>query len=150
MKMANTAANLWPSDLLSTVEDSPLEILKAQTGALPQSTGGRLRARVETADLSYQREIGVLDNGRPGVLQLAKPAFKHSLLILVPKLRDYSFELLSVSHGMNPYPLAASLNGDDTAPQLLENEEALRQWLADALSAQRTRSAMRALLAVAK
>ncbi len=148
--MPTTETDLWPANLLDARTDSPVDLLKAQAELLYSKTNNKLRGRIESGELSYGRSLKVTFEGQESELELTKPAFAHSLQIQVPKLKNYSYELLKIKHGVTLYPIAAQMAGEDGPATLIKDESALQRWIQQCLGSPTARQVISTLIAVAK
>ncbi len=148
--MPTTATDLWPENLLEARNDSPVDLLKAQADLLYGKTNNRLRGRVETGELSFGRSLKVISQGQESEIVLTTPAFAHSFQILVPKLKNYSYELLKIKHGVTLYPIAAQMAGEDGPPTLIKDEFAFQHWIQECLGSATARQVISTLLSVGK
>ena len=98
--------NLWPEELGEEPElIAPRAILKHQASELGRITGDVLRGRLSTSTNDDE--------------------FEYSFKVFVPTL-DYSYELFTLKHGIEFYPMTYYFNGE--AGELRSQEE-LYAWL---------------------
>jgi hypothetical protein len=75
------------------------------------------------------------------------PVMCHALEIVVPALDRYSYTLLTVRHGIDPYPLI----GDFADASLtLNSEDQLLDWLREVFASATTRKLISSFLAQVK
>lgn len=113
--------DLW-GDIKADDVRTPVAILREQAALLGPKTKNLIEAKVETALYSgYQ--------------------FRHSFSLVVPALDDYTYELFSVRHKAEQYPVWVESGKE------LADEPALIDWLRDQLSSAETRRTIGKLLA---
>ena len=83
--MANAIPDLWP-DIEQSKDVLPVAILREQAAALGKKTGHLLEGRVNTR---------TDEDGN----------FNHSFYVVAPTLDNYSYRLISITHGAEPYPI---------------------------------------------
>ena len=107
--------DLWPSDLSTVDQRSPLTILKEQASLLGEKTQNIV--------------IGVLEHhGMLGPLKVRNHPFKYRFVLTCPALNGYRFRLFSVGYCIYMYPVYFDLDSDlaeeinqDTHVELGEN-----------------------------
>jgi hypothetical protein len=122
--MAATNLDLWPA-LPHVKLRTPVSILREQAALLGHKTKNLLEAEVSTN--TWHGEL------------------RHSFKIVAPAL-DYSFELFSVTHGLDLYPILGQRANEAVATRL-EDEAAFIVWVREQLSSERTLRLIQALLA---
>jgi hypothetical protein len=120
--------DLWPTDITDVTIVWPAAILKEQAALLGSKTKHLLEGRVDTTG--------------------SGDGFTHRFSIVVPRLSNYTYELLSVDHGVKIFPLFVSRTEGPT--QKLETEEAFIEWLRSALSSEETKRVIGTLLGLAQ
>ena len=100
---------------------SPVSILREQAALLGKKTKNLVEARVETNTFHGE--------------------FIHAFNIVVPAL-DYAYELFTIQHGVNIYPIAVPFQS-----RTLANEEEFQRWLQERLSSPETKKVISNLLA---
>jgi hypothetical protein len=100
--------DLW-GEIGTTAIRSPVSILREQAALLGSKTNNLVEARVET--ITYQG------------------TFTHYFDLVVPAL-DYKYRLFAIQHGVDMYPINASM--------VLNDEEEFQQWLHEKLSSLET------------
>jgi hypothetical protein len=135
------AEDFWPP--MEDVEDakSPVVLLRKQAEALTDKSGHRLRGRVSTATIRLGNaalEAMHIDPYGPN-----RDTFTHVFSIEVPALDDYRYNLFSVSHGLEGYPVVHEK--EDGEWQALANAEEFTNWLKQTLSSEKTRRVLRTL-----
>jgi hypothetical protein len=83
--MANTIPDLWP-DIEQSKDVLPVTILREQAAALGKKTSHLLEGRVSTR---------TDEDGN----------FVHSFYVVAPTMDNYSYRLLTITHGAEPYPV---------------------------------------------
>jgi len=143
--------DLWPSELSTVDQRSPLTILKEQASLLGEKTQNIV--------------IGVLED-LPGVgpLLLKNYPFKYGFLLTCPALGHYRFRLFSIGFDIDIYPVHFDLDSDvfeefieanpvepgkDGALQA-SNEEELIEILKRIFSSRKAVQVIRALLSQAQ
>lgn len=120
--------DLWGElDSRSPDERLPADLLRQQAARLGAKTGGIVTARVESS----------AGGGR----------LAHALLLEAPRLAHFSHRLLTLEHGVAPYPVVPA--GDDTETAPLASEAELIAWLGHKLAAPETRTVIHRLAAYA-
>lgn len=125
--MADETNDFWPKEITEIV--TPVKILREQATQLGRKTNYILDGKVRTHARSQ------LDD------------FVHTLLIVVPTLDDYTYELLSVEHGVELYPVTVHFQNER---EQLATEEAFVLWLQRTLSSETTKRILRNLLSQAQ
>ena len=100
-----TQPDFW-GDIGADPVRSPVAVLREQAALLGSKTKNLVEARVETSTF--------------------RDTFRHAFLLVVPTL-DYQYQLFSVSHGLEMYPLEASL-----PYRQVSDEEAILKMFRDA------------------
>ena len=135
--MANAIPDLWP-DIEQSKVVPPLAILREQAAALGNKTGHLLEGRVNTR------------TGEDG-------NFIHSFYVVAPTLDNYTYNLFSISHGANAYPVTVSRPqrmGPDNRPLpetlIINSEKELLDYLREVLNSEKTKGIVGSLLAQVK
>lgn len=111
--MATQIADLWGGFEPAAVR-TPVSILRQQAALLGDKTKHLVQARVVT--------------------KTDRSAFYHSFRLLVPALDEYTYELFSVHHGVDLYPVTAY---GEARP--LKTEDEFVEWLRALLSSESTK-----------
>lgn len=104
--------DLW-GEIVATKTRTPVAILREQASLLGEKTAFAIEAKVESA---------ASDRG-----------FIHRFVLVVPALDQYEYELFSISHGIELYPVQELANY-----KTMETEEQFKEWLHRQLSDSRT------------
>lgn len=123
--MGDQAADFWPDVLRLPDQRAPVTILREQAGALYRKTKGLLEGEVRTLARFDQ--------------------FEHSFYVVAPALDRYGYELFSVSHGVDLYPVSVK-SGPDQGRSLASEQE-FSMWLKQTLGSKETLRVLSALLA---
>ncbi|HNY41841.1 MAG TPA: hypothetical protein PKJ41_15680 [Bryobacteraceae bacterium] len=115
--------DFWPTISETDADAAALSLLKEQARLLSQKTGGKLQAEL------YTFPVG-------GSLQ-------HNFEIVVPALGGYRFQLFSVSHTPEGFPIHAQVEDKHST---LKTESSFEEWLRATLSSERTRKILANLL----
>jgi hypothetical protein len=138
--MTQKLEDLWP-DLTPTAIVTPASILKTQAAVLSQKSKGLLLGEVET----WTDPLGI----------------HHRLVLVVPALDNYRYELVGFHHSHNLYPVFIDsspvpprreiirLREDFVADQILPDEDSFREWLRTVFGATETKRILDNLLAQA-
>jgi hypothetical protein len=110
---------LAPADVVT-----PVTLLREQASKLGAKTRHVIEARVDT--------------------KTANKTFVHSLVLQVPSLDDYEYELLKVRHGIALYPVS-----DANSLKEFPDEESFVEWLRQELSSPPTKRIIGNLMAQA-
>lgn len=129
------APDLWPTDLfgsLPATAPTPITILKQQGRALGAHTHNFVYGEVETS---------TSDDGK---------RFSHALCLVAPFLR-YRKPLLSVNHGLQPYPanvIESSLTKKDASywTKQVGNEQELQDALREFFNEPRVKEVLRSVI----
>jgi hypothetical protein len=143
--------DLWPNELSTVDQRSPLTILKEQASLLGEKTQNIVIAVLEDAPL-----VGSwLPKNYP---------FKYGFLLTCPALSHYRFRLFSIAYDIDIYPVRFHLDSD-VAEEIIEethvelgmngnlqasNEEEFIEILRRIFSSRKTVRVIRALLSQAK
>ena len=144
--MANAIPDLWPEIEQSTVVP-PVAILREQAAALGNKTSHLLEGRVDS------RTDGAGN-------------FIHSFYVVAPTLDNYTYNLFSISHGADAYPVTVSRPqrmgpdkhiirlGPDNRPLpetlIINSEKELLDYLREVLNSDKTKRIVGSLLAQVK
>ena len=107
-----SARNLWGDLGALEIVRTPKDILKEQASFLTKATEGVLVGNVDEMD--------------------ANGDFRYDLDVQVPSLNDYTYTLLSITHGLDLYPVRVSARADaltETCDDETEFEAVLRTVL---------------------
>ncbi|NEQ95683.1 MAG: hypothetical protein F6K30_02945 [Cyanothece sp. SIO2G6] len=115
--------DLWPDNLLEEIPRSPLEILSSQAALLGSKTQNIILADVAST---------INETGK----------FILCFYLRVPSLSNYQFDLFSVWHGIDLYPVH-----DTATERALKNEQQLINFIVEKLNDKRTVKIIRALAA---
>jgi len=126
--------DLWPKDLLSDIPRIPAEMLNEQAEALGNRTSNVVQARVDTEGEGNSRRFG------------GEPMWTLRFVLFSPALDDYEYELFSVSHSGELYPIR--VHGADEGE--LESEEQFASYLRAVFAEERTLRVVRAMIAQAR
>ena len=129
--MAEAIPDLWP-DIEQSQVVPPVAILREQAAALGKKTHNLLNGRVQTRT-----------NGT---------RFVHTFYIVAPTLDDYSYELFSIEHGPDQYPVQAP-GRPGPMPRIMERIETdkeLIDYVREVLNSDRTKKVVGSLLAQVK
>lgn len=122
-----TQTDFW-GDLGVAELRTPVTIMREQAALLGAKTQNLIEARVRTS---------VLDN-----------YFWHFFDLIVPSMDNYSYELFSVWHAVELYPVR--IPERPFGAQQLPTEQAFTDWLRDKLSSAETKRIITNLLSLAK
>lgn len=114
--------DLWPDNLLEEIPTSPSEILAWQAALLGPKTQNIILADV---DSMVDSEDGI---------------FLHRFYLRVPSLSNYEFDLFSVYHGVDLYPVK-----EVNSERVIDDEEQLNSFIAEKLSSEEAIKIIRAL-----
>jgi len=115
--------DLWPADIGESRLTPPVALLKEQADLLGDKT-----RQLVTADV-LTRTSGNL--------------FVHTFCILAPTL-DYKFEMFSIVHGINFYPITFRYSHQDT---IITNEDEFKEKLKATFSSPHTLNTIHSILA---
>ena len=99
--------DLWPSDLSTVDQRSPLTILKEQASLLGEKTQNIVIAELE--------DISILE-----LPSLRKCPFRYGFLLICPALSHYRFRLFSIGYDIYMYPVYFDLDSD-VAEEILKD-----------------------------
>jgi hypothetical protein len=119
---------LWPTDLIESTGDTPEDILQVQARDLTEKTRGMIEGRIEKGS---QGDWVILD-----------------LLLVVPSLDDYAYQLLKIRHKVPAYPLEIIEGAAKTTPARSRQE--FEGALARIFASDATRRTIGDLMAYAK
>ncbi len=100
--------DLWPNELSTVDQRSPLTILKEQASLLGEKTQIIVIAELENFTLK-------------GPLRARKYPFKYSFMLTCPALGNYRFRLFSIAHDVSMYPVSFDLD-QDVAQEIFQGE----------------------------
>ena len=118
-----TQPDFW-GDLQVAEIRTPVAVLKEQAALLGIKTNNVLEGKITT--------------------QIQHGEFYHSFNVVVPTLDDYTYELFTVNHPVNMYPLNVTYTGT-----MLKTEVEFTAWLREKLSSPETKRIITNLLAQA-
>jgi hypothetical protein len=125
--MAEAIPDLWPEIEQSQVVP-PVAILREQAAALGRKTNYLLEGRVRTW----------IDGTR----------FVHTFSIVAPSLDDYSYELFSIEHGADQYPVTR--RGANRLASEINTGKDLMEYVRSVLNSDETKKVVGSLLAQVK
>ena len=143
--------DLWPKELSTVDQRSPLTILKEQASLLGEKTQNIVIAVLANYDMF-------------GPLLRGNYPFKYGFVLTCPALGNYRFRLFSIGYGINMYPVCFDLDSD-VAGEIIEdthvepgedetfqasNEEEFIEILKRIFSSRKALQVIRALLSQAK
>ncbi|MEM9933958.1 MAG: hypothetical protein AAF824_10110 [Bacteroidota bacterium] len=122
--MNNNKMNLWP-ELDLTKISTPAMVLKEQAEFLSNNTDNILNAFIKSS----------VTDSNGNYFETTHP-IKHEFVIIAPQLKNYSYELFYVVHGLDIYPLEIFWSDQKYKPlYTVRNEadfmESLKQIFAD-------------------
>ncbi len=117
--------DMWGDFRLEAVR-TPVQVLKEQAAALGPKTKYLVVARVSTST-------------RHG-------DFYHELVLVVPALDDYQYDLLQLTHRIDLYPLELEHYSDKSLNQTVNSELELNIALQRALSSEKTKRIIASLI----
>jgi hypothetical protein len=123
------ADDLWPENIAESTLVTPISIMKEQAALLGEKTKQLVKGEVTSQSPS---SIG----------GLATP-FVHRFYIVAPTL-NYRYELFSISHGINFYPLSLSYANTSHS---MRSEAEFKENLKTLLSSQHTLNVVHSILA---
>lgn len=127
-----TQVDFW-GEVGPTDVRTPIALLREQASLLGKKTNYLVEARVDTDVLG--------------------DSFRHRCNLIVPSLDNYSYQLLSIKNGINPYPVSVPRTNRDSyrsEEQELNTEEEFTEWLRAKLSSAETKKIIGNLLAQVK
>jgi|ERR1017187_2105105 hypothetical protein len=122
--------SLWPDDIGKSALVTPVSILKEQASALGTATQQLVKGEVETDTRGNQ--------------------FVHHFNLVVPTLSNYTYELLTVQHSIELYPVYANSPKISGVTERIENQDDLKEWLKMVFASEKTRSVVQSLIAQAR
>jgi len=143
--------DLWPKELSTVDQRSPLTILKEQASLLGEKTQNIVIAVLENYDLL----MALTMRGYP---------FKYAFMLTCPALSNYRFRLFSIGYDIYMYPVSFNLDSD-VAEEIIKdthvepgkdgtfqasNEEDFIEILKRIFSSRKALQVIRALLSQAK
>ena len=132
--MPEEAIDLWPDDLETGRMTTPAAILRQQAVLLAKKTGNALTARVDG---------GALD--RRLVRDPQNQGFHYSFEVVAPSLANYTFQLFTVRHGMDLYPVKLDFRVQERAYEAASEAEFI-EVLRQVLSSPETKRVIETLL----
>lgn len=93
---------LWPTDLVESTAETPEDILLVQARDLTEKTRGMIEGRIEKGS---HGDWVVID-----------------LLLVLPSLNDYAYQLLKIRHKVPAYPLEIVEGAAKTTPVTTRQE----------------------------
>lgn len=140
--MSTTTRDFWPNDLAVSTVLTPIAILKEQAALLTEKTNGLIVGDVESRRPSpynvHEYARACSDDG-----------LVHIFRLIVPALDDYCYELLSIIHPVQLYPLELRYSPTDTNWTVTSEEEFV-EVLKNVLSCEATLNVIRSLVAQAQ
>ena len=132
--------SFWPDEFGETQIVAPVTLLRQQAAQLGQKTRGMVEA-----------QVGSMTEGHPLYDAISKatgrPFFRHSFKIVAPSLDGYTYELFTIRHGIDLYPVQIVPGSFSGARPELQTEEDLLEWLKGVLGSDRTKRIVGSLLA---
>jgi hypothetical protein len=125
--MATHTADFWPDDIGQSDLRTPVSLLREQAVALGEKTKNVVTAEVTSS--------------------AAGEAFTHFLVLLAPAV-NYRYQLITIQHPITLYPMTAMISGGSWAR--IDSEDGFIQWLKAALTSDKTKGVIRALIAQAQ
>ena len=140
--------DLWPEDIDVTDELPPVSILKEQAALLGQRTKNLVEGRVRGGISDYARtQFHYRGSDYP------RTQFHYTFELVAPALENYRYELFSISHDVDIYPLIVEWDSPDNAmlsqvagERGIENEEQFIGALEIIFSSDRTRKVISSLI----
>ena len=117
--------DLW-GEIIPAAVRTPLAILREQAALLGTKTKNLIEAKVETG--------------------VSRGEFSHRFKLVVPAMDNYTYELFTVTHGVDLYPVFTRVKKLDLQ---MNNEEDFVRWLKETLSSPDTKTLIGNLLAQA-
>lgn len=118
-----TPVDLW-GEIAPVQVRTPLAILKEQAALLGAKTNRLVEAMVDTSTTGHGE-------------------FEHRFILIVPALDDYRYQLFTIYHGIELYPVRVmEFENDDP-----ETEDQFLEWLRGKLSSKDTKRIIGKLLA---
>jgi hypothetical protein len=125
--MSHSVRDLWPDDIGLTSVTTPAAILREQAALLAEKTKGLVEGEVKSS--------------------ASGTSFSHCLELRVPALEDYRYQLLTVGHPIEQYPVTIGFGGGMRPPINAEDEPAFVRALREVLSSDETKRVIRGLVA---
>lgn len=133
--------NLWPEDIGLVTDDlnAPVNILKEQASLLGKNTQNLVEADLERLSPTINKK------------------FNFAFIIVAPTLGNYQYELFSISHGIEPYPIIINVDDDiqaeigstDAKGNLVaESEDEFIEILKKILNSKKTKKVIGTLLSI--
>lgn len=122
----NMPGDLWPEDVTQSDVTAPLSILKMQARRLGDRTSWKITADVDSVAIGN--------------------SFQHTFAIHARQL-SYSYELFTVEHDIEFYPLYVSFDGFERGRREVLSEDEFVHVLAEILNSDKTRRIIRSLVA---
>lgn len=129
--MSTSRRNLWPEDIAVTDVVPPVAILKEQASLLGKRTQNLVEARVIQG----------------GSHSPARYPFYYYFQLIAPALDNYRYNLFSISHGVQFYPVRIEFEDSDTEVQ---SEDEFMSELERIFSSDKTKGIISALIAQSK
>ena len=92
--MPDDTMDLWPDELATAERQPPVAILRTQAALLGRKTRNLVIGRVTTPSV-----------GQTLFSHLAPTPFVYVFQLVAPALNDYTYDLFSISHGVDLYPV---------------------------------------------
>jgi hypothetical protein len=122
----NIPGDLWPEDVADTDVTAPVSILKAQARRLGARTAWKITADVDSVGIGS--------------------TFRHTFTLQAKRL-SYSYELFTVEHGIEFYPLYVFFENFERGRVEVRSEEELTRLLGEIFNSDLTRRIIRSLVA---
>ena len=132
--MSMTTRNLWPEDIAVSEDVPPVSILKEQGALLRGRTNELVEGQVRGTPSDYGRK------------------YRYAFELVAPALDGYRYELFSITHGAEAYPLEIDWDSPDSHNLLavagedgIQNEEGFLKALEIIFSSEKTRKVIASL-----
>jgi len=97
--------DLWPKELSTVDQRSPLTILKEQASLLGEKTQNIVIAVLENYDMFENYDLLM-------ALTMRDYPFKYAFMLTCPALSNYRFRLFSIGYDIYMYPVSFNLDSD--------------------------------------
>ena len=134
--MPDDTMDLWPDELATAERQPPVAILRTQAALLGRKTRNLVIGRVTTPSV-----------GQAFFSHLARTQFLYVFQLVAPALNDYTYDLFSIGHGVDLYPVELEFHAAEGTKIESASEEEFIQVLKGVLSAPETKRVIGALLA---
>ncbi len=144
--------DLWPADLRAGKSKAPATILREQGALLGRKTNNLLLGRVvpthrESGEYATLKRLAGEQWQEPASQKAAAPPFAYSFYIVAPVLDDYAFELFSIVHGVDLYPVYTTLSRRPRRKLTAATEAEFLKHLRTIFTSEETRRVIESLLA---